>query len=58
MSMKKQKKSYMSLTTGEIVEGKMEIVKTAIHDLVYGRYLNIKWMEEEKAIQKLLKGEL
>lgn len=33
MSMKKQKKSYMSLTTGEIVEGKMEIIKTAIHSV-------------------------
>lgn len=28
-----KKKVYISLTTGEIIEGKMEVIKTIIHDL-------------------------
>ncbi len=36
-----RKKNYMSLTTGEIVTGIGEVIKTAIHDLRY-HLINVK----------------
>lgn len=53
-----KKKMYMSLSTGEVVEGKLEVIKMFFQDLIRCHYINAKWMEEGKATILLREGRL
>lgn len=53
-----KKKIYMSLTTGQVVKGRMEVIKEFLFDLFKAHFINAKWMEEEKAIRFLEEGRL
>ena len=36
-------REYVSLDTGEIVEGILAVIKTAFEDLIYYHIVNLRW---------------